>query len=183
MNRKDSQLEKFAKQKQPESEAAIITETAQKLSDRNLRLTIKFRLTPFGYGLCSHLKTILYFDQKPQKTFYIPIPATMKNLKKELSVDIYTKLGQVNSGQHSMTVEMSGLLPAGQVLGLVFSKDLTVDVPSFRNNETRTRRQIIIERIEGENGIAIATSDVQRLYREMEERHRREMAALRESRR
>jgi hypothetical protein len=181
MKETTTRLEKFAKKK-PKSEVVTITETARKLSDRNLKLTIKFRLTPFGYGLCSHLKTILYFDRKPQKTFYIPIPTAMKNLKKELSVDVYTKLGQINSGQHNMTVEMGGLLPSGQPLGLISSENFTLDIPSFSETETQTRKQIVVERIEGEFGISILTSDIQKLYREMEERHKKEITALREGR-
>lgn len=178
---KGTQLEKFAK-KNPKSEAATITEIAQRLSDRNLKLTVKFRLTPFGYGLCSHLKTILYFDQKLQKTFYIPIPTTMKNLKKELSIDIYSKLGHISAGQHNLRLEMSGLLPSGQLLGLTSSKNLTVDISGFSEMKTQTKKHVIIERIEGESGISIVTSDVQKLYREMEARHKREITALRESR-
>jgi len=176
---RDSKLEEFAKAK-PESEAVIIGDILQKIANRNLALTIKFRLTPIGYGLCSHLKANLYFDGQRLKTFYTSVPGTMKDLRKELTVEVFTKFGKVNAGPHQMKIEMSGLLPSSQTLGLVSSKEFTVNVPRLEELEHPTTRQIIIERIEGESGISILTSDIQRLYKQMEESRKRELEALRQ---
>jgi len=176
---RDSKLQEFAKAK-PESEAVILGNILQKITRRNFALTIKFRLTPIGYGLCSHLKAILYFDGQRLKTFYTSVPETMKNLRKELTVEVFTKFGQVNSGPHQMKIEMSGLLPSGQTLGLVSSKEFPVDVPRLEELERPTPKPIIVERIEGESGISIVTSDVQRLYKQMEERRKRELKSLRQ---
>jgi len=176
---RETKLQEFAKAK-PQSEAAILGDILQKITNRNLALTIKFRLTPIGYGLCSHLKAILYFDGQRLKTFYTSVPGTMKNLRKELIIEVFTKFGQVNPGPHQMKIEMSGQLPSGQTLGLVSSKEFTVNVPRLEELERPTTKQIIIERIEGESGISIVTSDIQKLYKQMEERRKRELEAARQ---
>jgi len=179
MGTRNAKLEQFAKTK-PKSKAVILTDILQKITYRNLTLTIKFKLTPIGYGLCSHLKAILYFDQERLKTFYTSVPKTMKDLKKELIIEIFTKFGQVSAGPHQMKIEMSGLLPSGQTLGLVSSKEFTVQVPKLEALKQPLPKQIIIEKIEGESGISIITSDVQKLYKEMEERQKRELQASRQ---
>jgi len=176
---REAKLEGFAKA-QPKSETIIIKDILQKITNRNLALTIKFRLTPIGYGLCSHLKANLYFDGQRLKTFYTSVPGTMKNLRKELTVEIFTKFGQVNTGPHQMKIEMSGLLPSGQTLGLVSSREFIVEVPRLEQLERPTTRQITIERIEGESGISIVTSDIKRLYEQIEERRKRELKALKQ---
>jgi hypothetical protein len=104
----------------------------------------------------------------------------MKDLRKELHVEVFTKFGQVNPGPHQMRVEMSGVLTSGQPLGRVSSKEFTVDIPSFEAPERPIRRQIIIERIKGGSGIGIVTPEIQELYKQMEERRKRELKALRE---
>jgi hypothetical protein len=104
----------------------------------------------------------------------------MKDLRKELTVEIFTKFGQVAAGPHQMRMEMSGLLPSGQTLGLISSKEFTVQAPKPEELEKALRKQIIIEKIEGASGVEIITSDVQKLYKEMEERQKRELQASRQ---
>lgn len=79
-----------------------------------------------------------------------------------------------------MKIEMSGLLTSGQVLGLTSSKEFTVHVPKFEIPKFPIRKQILIEKIEGEAGINIITPDAQKLYKEMKERQKRELEALRQ---
>jgi hypothetical protein len=176
---RDAKLQEFAKAK-PELETVILGDTLQKMAYRNLALTIKFRLTPIGYGLCSHLKAILCFDGQHLKTFYTSVPGTMKNLRKELTVEVFTKFGQINAGPHRMKIEMSGQLPSGRTLGHVSSKEFTITVPRLEELERPTTKQIIIERIEGESGVSIVTSHIKRLYKQMEEHRKRELEALRQ---
>lgn len=179
MKSRNTKLEEFAKTK-PQSDAVIFGNILQKIVNQNLILTIKFKLTPICYGLCSHLKANLYFDGQHLKTFYTSVPKTMKDLKKELTVEIFTKFGQVAAGPHQMKIEMSGLLPSGQTLGLVSYKEFTIQAPKPEELEKTLRKQIIIEKIEGTSGVEIITSDVQKLYKEMEERQKRELQASRQ---
>jgi len=175
---RDTKLEEFNRKQQPQT--VTIEDIQQKIVNRNLKLTIKFKLTPIGYGLCSHLKAILYFDKQHIKTFYTSVPKAMKDMRKELTVEIFTKFGQVAAGPHQMRMEMSGLLPSGQTLGLISSKEFTVQAPKPEELEKALRKQIIIEKIEGASGVEIITSDVQKLYKEMEERQKRELQASRQ---
>jgi len=176
----NAKLEGFANAKR-ESETVIIGDVLNKITNRNLTITMKFRLTPIGYGLCSYLKAALHFDGKCLKTFHTSIPTTMKNLRKELHVKVFTRiLGQMNPGPHQMKVEMSGVLTSGQPLGRVSSKEFTVHIPSFEAPERPIRRQIIIENIKGGSGVSIVTPEIQALYKELEERRKRELKALRE---
>lgn len=92
MKSRDTKLKEFAKTK-PESQTVIIEDVEQKILQKNLTLTIKFKLTPICYGLCSHLKAILYFEGQRLKTFYASVPKTMKDLKKALKIEIFTKFG------------------------------------------------------------------------------------------
>jgi len=171
--------EGFANEK-GESEAVIIGDVLNKITNRNLTITIKFRLTPIGYGLCSYLKAALHFDGKRLKTFYTSVPTIMKNLRKELQVEVFARLGQANPGPHQMKVEMSGVQTSGQPLGRVSSKEFTVHIPSFEAPERPIRRQIIIEDIKGKSGVSIVTPEIQALYKEIRERRKRELEALRE---
>lgn len=175
----NAKLEGLAKAKS-DSETVIVGDVLKKITTGNLTVIIKFRLTPIGYGLCSYLKAVLYFDGNRLKTFYTSIPRIMKNLRKEMQVEVFTKFGRANPGSHQMKVEMSGILTSGQPLGRVSSKEFTVDIPSFEAPERRIRRQIIIEKIKGGSGVSIVTPEIQALYKEMEERRKREMKALRE---
>jgi len=179
LRNRETKLQEFTKTK-PQSEAAILGDIHQKITNRKLALTIKFKLTPIGYGLCSHLKATLYFDGQRLKTFYTSVPGTMKNLRKELSIEVFTKFGQVQDGLHQMKIEMSGLLPSGETLGSVSIKEFTVSVPEFRELEHQITRPIIVERIEGESGISVVTSNIRRLYKQIEERRKRELKAFRQ---
>jgi hypothetical protein len=161
-------------------EAVVLEDVLQKITRRNLAITIQFKLTPIAYGLCSHLKAILYFDGQHLKTFYTTVPGTMKNLRKKLKVEVLTKFGQVTAGPHQMKIEMSGLFPSGQTLGLVSSKEFTVNVPNLEELDRSTARTMVIERIEGESGIDIVTPGIKKLYKQIEERRKREMQATRQ---
>jgi len=175
----NSKLPEFAKANK-ESMTVVLGDVLQKITNRNLALTIRFKLTPIAYGLCSHLRAILYFDGQRLKTFYTSVPGTMKNLRKELKVEILTRFGRVTAGPHQMKIEMSGLVPSGQTLGLVSSIEFIVNVPTLEELERPTTRTIIIERIKGESGIDILTPEAQRLYRQMEEHRKRELESSRQ---
>ena len=71
MEARDSKHQEFKEKKEPE--ALVLGDVLQRITRRNLALTIKFKLTPIAYGLCSHLKAILYFDGRHLKTFYASI--------------------------------------------------------------------------------------------------------------
>jgi hypothetical protein len=105
----------------------------------------------------------------------------MKNLKKELIIEIFTKITYVSEGAHKLKIEMNGVLPSGQTLGLTSAKEITIQIPKIPAiSKQPLRKQIIVEKVRSESGIAIITPDVQKLYREMKELWKKELQALRQ---
>ncbi len=179
MEEKYAKFEEFARIKH-QSSTVIFGDILQKIVGQNLTLTIKFKLTPICYAFCSHLKAVLHFDGQRIKTFYASIPKTMKDLKRELSIEICTKITYTSTGEHKLKIEMNGVLPSGQTLGLVSSKEITIQLPKLEIPRQPLRKQIIVEKIRSESGIAIITPDVQKLFREMKELWKKELQALRQ---
>jgi len=104
----------------------------------------------------------------------------VKNFRKELKVDVLTRFGQVTSGIHQMKIEMSGLNLSGQTVGLVALKEFDVNIPNLEMWENQTTKKIIIERIKGENGVNIETSQTKDLFKQIDENRKRELYSSRQ---
>jgi len=176
---KATNLGQFSKGK-PKPDTIHIDTVTHEIYGRRLTLTIKFKLAPIGYALCSYLRIRLYFDTRLVKNFYTSIPQSLKKIDKQLKVEAELKFGRVTAGRHTIKVSMAGVSTSSETLGRIYSKEFPVEVPSLEEMKLKMRRQIIVEKIRGSSGISIITSDIKQLYEQMAKRRKKELEAWRE---
>ena len=121
----------------------------------------------------------IYFDEKRIKTFYTTIPKRLKNLRKEHQVQILLKIGHINPGLYQAKISIEGIQVPNKILGqpAIAQTPIKIEKAQIR---TTARRKIIVEKIKGETGISIVTPNIKQIYKEMEERRKREIKAWRE---
>lgn len=143
------------------------------IKKRDLVIDVKFKLAP-SKRVFSRMKVDLYFDGQCIKSFYVGIPYYFAR-KEEFPIRSVLSLKQVDSGMHTIKVEMGGLWP---LAGPPDSREATFDyypivrVPIVKAVPT-------VKKIEGP-AIAVVTDDVRKLYKQMRERWKKELIARRE---
>jgi hypothetical protein len=139
---------------------------------QELVLYVKFRLTP-SKRVFSRMKVNLSFDGELIKTFFMGIPYYFAR-KEEFPIRSVLSLKQVESGIHTVKVEIVGLWP----LGPSVSKETSFDYYAVAG-APMTKALPRVKKIEGPS-IAVVSDKAKKLYEDIEKRRRKEIVASRD---